>query len=55
MAAGCSGSGFSLSYNDYDDWNTNTNVSSHLCNNDFCSTGPATWQKMIFLKRALVL
>lgn len=31
MVDGCSGSGFSLSYNDYDDWNTNTNVSSHLC------------------------
>lgn len=27
--SGCSG--FSLSYNDYDNWNTNTNVSSHLC------------------------
>jgi len=27
---GCVCSGFSLSYNDYDNWTTNTNVSSHL-------------------------
>lgn len=30
MAAGCSGSGLSLSYNNYDNWNTNTNCSPHL-------------------------
>ena len=34
MLFGLSGcSGFGLSYNDYDNWNTNTNVSSHLCIN----------------------
>lgn len=37
MVGSCSGSGFSLSYNDYDDWNTNTNVSSHLCNKNIAA------------------
>jgi len=54
MAAGCSGSGLSLSYNNYDNWNTNTNCSPHL-SDVFRNAGPAPWQKITYLKRVLVL
>lgn len=51
MAAGCSG--LSLSYNNYDNWNTNTNCSPHL-SDVFRNAGPASWQKITYLKRVLV-
>lgn len=51
MAAGCTGLG--LSYNNYDNWNTNTNCSPHL-SIVFSDAGPASWQKKTHLKRTLV-
>jgi hypothetical protein len=39
-------SGSSLSFNDADNWNTNTNVSSQQLQKILSSTGPATWQKI---------
>jgi len=52
MAAGCSGSGLSLSYNNYDNWNTNTNCSPHL-SDVFRNAGPAPWQKITQLKKSV--
>jgi len=33
-------------FNDYDNWNSNSNVSSHLCLKRIAIAGPATWQKI---------
>lgn len=43
--------GVSFENSNYDNWNTNTNVSSHLCyvsNKNICRANPATGQKINF-------
>ena len=49
-----SSSGVSFSYNDYDNWNTNSNVSSHLCLKISVLQALATVQKIKYLIKALV-
>jgi hypothetical protein len=47
-------SGFSFSNTNYDNWNSNTNVSSHLCKKLAAQTLP-TWQKTTTKEGASVL
>ncbi len=48
MNAGSSPAGVGFAYNDYDNWNTNSNVSSHRAKKYSLQTLP-TWQKITFL------
>jgi hypothetical protein len=49
-----SGASSGLSYNDYDNDNSNTNVSSHLCEKIMAAQTMQTLQKNTLIKRALV-